>query len=39
MGYALALTAIMAGGVLVYSGFRNTGIWDGFLMLVRQPVA
>lgn len=35
MPFALGMTAIVAGAILIYSGFKDKGIWDAFLALLN----
>jgi hypothetical protein len=35
MGTAIALTLLILGGLLVYSGFKDFSLWDNILGVVK----
>lgn len=39
MKYAVGVTAIGLGGLLIYAGFTDVNIWDTFLNVVRGKSA
>ena len=39
MRYAIGVTLVATGAILIYSGFKNVPVWDNVLAVVRGTPA